>query len=54
VLKLPHWVIELSPFQHTPQLPAVGLTPAPLITMFAIAAALAATGIAAFRRRDIG
>jgi polyether ionophore transport system permease protein len=53
VLKLPRWIIELSPFQHTPQLPAASLTLAPL-TILAIAAALNATGIAAFRRRDLG
>jgi ABC-2 type transport system permease protein len=53
VLKLPHWIIELSPFQHTPHLPAAGLTLTPLITMLAIAAALTTTGLIAFRRRDI-
>ncbi len=54
VLKLPHWIIELSPFQHTPHLPAAGLTLTPLITMLAIATALTTTGLIAFRRRDIG
>jgi ABC-2 type transport system permease protein len=54
VLKLPHWIIELSPFQHTPRLPAAAITIAPLVTMLAIAATLTATGVIAFRRRDIG
>jgi ABC-2 type transport system permease protein len=53
VLKLPHWIIELSPFQHTPRLPAAAITIAPLVTMLAIAATLTATGVIAFRRRDI-
>jgi ABC-2 type transport system permease protein len=54
VLKLPHWVVELSPFQHTPQLPAASLRLTPLVTLTVCAVALTATGIAAFRRRDIG
>jgi ABC-2 type transport system permease protein len=54
VLKLPHWVIELSPFQHTPHVPAAPLAIAPLATMLAITVALGAVGIIGFRRRDVG
>jgi ABC-2 type transport system permease protein len=54
VLKLPQWIIELSPFQHTPQLPAVHLTLTPLITLLAVAAVLIASGIGGFRLRDLG
>jgi ABC-2 type transport system permease protein len=54
VLKLPHWIIELSPFQHTPRLPAARFQPGPLIALLAIATALTATGISAFRHRDLG
>jgi ABC-2 type transport system permease protein len=54
VLKLPHWIIELSPFERTPHLPAASLTVTPLLVMLAIAAALTASGVMAFRRRDVG
>jgi ABC-2 type transport system permease protein len=54
VLKLPHWITELSPFQHTPQLPAVHLTLTPLVTLLAIAAVLVASGVSGFRLRDLG
>jgi ABC-2 type transport system permease protein len=53
VLKIPHWIIELSPFQHTPQLPAANLKLTPLATLLAIATVLVATGIGAFHRRDV-
>jgi ABC-2 type transport system permease protein len=54
LLKLPGWVMGLSPFEHTPQLPAAGLTVMPLVTLVAIAAGLIATGFGAFRQRDVG
>ncbi|HET6547055.1 MAG TPA: ABC transporter permease [Solirubrobacter sp.] len=54
LLKLPGWVFDLSPFEHVPTLPAEGFSLLPLLVLTAIAAALAAGGIAAFRRRDIG
>jgi ABC-2 type transport system permease protein len=53
-LRLPHRVIELSPFQHVPELPAVGLRLTPLVTLFAVAVLLVTAGIAGFRRRDVG
>jgi ABC-2 type transport system permease protein len=54
LLKLPGWVMGLSPFEHTPQLPAASLTVMPLVTLVAIAAGLIATGFGAFRQRDVG
>lgn len=54
VLKLPRWVVELSPFQHTPHLPAATFAPVPLLTLLAIAVAVVVIGVGAFRRRDIG
>lgn len=54
VLKLPDWIIELSPFERTPHLPAASLTVTPLLVMLAVAAALTASGAVAFRRRDLG
>ena len=54
VLNLPAWVNDLSPFQHTPQLPAGDLIIAPLAVLAATAAALTAAGLLAFRQRDVG
>jgi len=50
---LPDWVIDLSPFTHTPLVPFERADPVPLVTMTLIAAALAAAGLAFFRRRDL-
>ena len=54
LLKLPAWVMDLSPFHHTPQLPAVTLTVPPLIVITGVAAALLGVGILAFGHRDLG
>jgi len=54
VLRLPRWVGDLSPFQHTPQLPAAELGWAPLAVLAAVALALTVVGVASFRRRDLG
>jgi ABC-2 type transport system permease protein len=53
VLNLPAWLTAVSPFEHTPQLPAADLTVAPLAILVAIAAGLVILGLAAFRRRDL-
>jgi ABC-2 type transport system permease protein len=52
-LDLPKWLINLSPFQHTPALPAEDLTVAPLLILGALAAGLVFVGLASFRRRDL-
>jgi len=52
-LDLPEWTLNLSPFQHTPALPADDLTVAPLVALTALAAVLAFVGLASFRRRDL-
>lgn len=54
ILQFPDWMSGLSPFGNVPQLPADEASAAPLVILTAIAAALVAVGIAAFRRRDTG
>ncbi len=54
VLRLNHWAMDISPFTHLPKLPGGTITATPIIWLVVVAAALTATGLAAFRRRDIG
>ena len=42
-----------SPFTHLPRLPAAEFTATPLAWLAVLAVALAAAGLAAFRRRDL-
>ncbi|MGH8776581.1 MAG: ABC transporter permease [Jiangellaceae bacterium] len=53
LLDLPDWLRALSPFDHSPQVPAVDLTVGPLGWLLAVAALLLALGLTAFRRRDV-
>jgi ABC-2 type transport system permease protein len=52
LLNLPGWMYDVSPFEHTPRLPAAGVSVVPLLVLTAIAAALLAAGALLFRRRD--
>ncbi len=52
-LKLSHWVLDISPFQHLPKLPGGTVTATPLIWLSAIALALGLAGIIGLRSRDI-
>ena len=54
LLQLDQWAMDLSPFTHIPKVPGEDLTPAPLLWLTLIAAALVVLGFAAFRRRDVG
>ncbi len=54
LLELPRWVMDVSPFAHTPRIPGGDLTPGPLLALTAVAAALLTVGFIGFRRRDIG
>lgn len=54
VLDLPGWVVDLSPFEHTPPVPGGRLDLTPLVALLALAVALTAAGIRGFRHRDVG
>ncbi|MEO5874749.1 MAG: ABC transporter permease [Streptosporangiaceae bacterium] len=53
LLKLPQPVRDVSPFTHSPKLPGGDVSATALITLTLAALALAAAGLAGFRRRDI-
>lgn len=53
LLGLPQLVLDISPYTHLPKAPVAEVTATPLLVLLAVAAALAATGIALFRRRDL-
>jgi ABC-2 type transport system permease protein len=54
LLNLPSWVTAVSPFEHTPLVPAHTADPLPLAVLSVVAATLFATGFVGARRRDIG
>jgi ABC-2 type transport system permease protein len=53
LLKLDDWVLKLSPFAHTPQLPSDTAHAGPLLGLTAVAVGLCALGTLALRRRDV-
>ncbi|GAA3106579.1 ABC-2 type transport system permease protein [Kribbella aluminosa] len=54
IFNLPQWMINLSPYGHTPRLPGGDFSVTPVLWLTGIAAALTIAGFATFRRRDIG
>ena len=54
VLQLSHWILDISPFTHSPRLPGGTVTAAPLLWLGLVALAFTAAGLAGLRRRDIG
>lgn len=50
---LPRWIVDLSPFSHTPAVPAVPVDLAPLLIMTLLSLAFTAAGLALWRRRDL-
>jgi ABC-2 type transport system permease protein len=52
-VQLPHWAQDISPFTHVPNAPATAIAAMPIIALIAISAALAMTGFASFRRRNL-
>jgi ABC-2 type transport system permease protein len=53
VLRLPHWTLDLSPFQHVPALPAASMSWTPEVLLLMSAAVLTAVGFWALDRRDM-
>jgi putative exporter of polyketide antibiotics len=53
-LRLPQWVMDISPFTHLPRLPGGSFTAVPLVWLAGVALLLAAAGLAGLRRRDLG
>jgi polyether ionophore transport system permease protein len=53
ILQLPDWTYNLSPVEHIPRMPVAGFTVVPLVVLTLIAAALIATGLVGFRRRNL-
>jgi ABC-2 type transport system permease protein len=52
-LQLNQWILDISPFTHVPHLPGGHATATPFVVLTVVAAALAAGGLTALRRRDI-
>jgi ABC-2 type transport system permease protein len=51
---LPGWVLDISPYAHTPQAPLESVAAAPLLSIAIVVAALLVAGFVGFRRRDVG
>ena len=52
-LGLPGWLLDVSPFSHVPNAPAVAITAGPVIGLVATCVLLAVVGVLALRRRDL-
>jgi ABC-2 type transport system permease protein len=52
-LRLPQWVMDISPFTHLPKLPGGSFTVSPLLWLAGVAVVLAVAGLAGLRRRDL-
>jgi ABC-2 type transport system permease protein len=52
-LGLPTWLLDVSPFTHVPNAPAVAVSAAPVLGLVVACLALAAAGVLWLRRRDV-
>lgn len=52
-LGLPTWLLDLSPFTHVPNVPAVAATPPPLVGLLAAGALLAGAAAVVLRRKNL-
>ena len=50
---MPHWIIDLTPYGHSPHVPGEEFQATPVIWLLVIDAVLFAVGLLAFRRRDL-
>jgi len=53
LLRLPQWAMDLSPFAHTPRLPAADFSWPPVLWLTAVGLGLIGVGLVGFRRRDL-
>lgn len=53
LLGLSPWLMDLSPFAHTPRLPGGDVTAGPVLWLLAVATVLTVTGLVGIRRRDL-
>jgi ABC-2 type transport system permease protein len=54
ILGLSQWLMDVSPFTHTPKLPGTAFTATPLLWLTGVAAVGLVVGLTGLRRRDIG
>ena len=52
-LGLPTWLLDLSPFTHVPNAPAVSISLGPVLGLVAACALLAGAGAVAMRHRNL-
>jgi ABC-2 type transport system permease protein len=52
-LGLPTWLLNLSPFTHVPNAPAVALSAGPVVGLSLACVLLAAAGVVLMRRRNL-
>lgn len=53
LFELPQALLNVSPFTHTPAVPAEDLSGTPLVALLVVAVGLTVVGVATFRRRDL-
>jgi ABC-2 type transport system permease protein len=54
LFELPGWLMDVSPFQHVPQVPVADASVGSALALLAVAAGLVAVGVVGLRRRDVG
>lgn len=54
LLRLPRWLVQVSPYTHAPRMPVESFALAPTAGLTMVTVVLLALGWLAYRRRDIG